>query len=53
MKKWIIIILILLVGAAIFIVPMLGGEDEPCEQATFTFDDNLATSINKKIKVEV
>ncbi len=53
MKKWIIIGLIVLVGGAILIVPLVNN-DAGCEgdAAMFTFDGNLACPINQVIEVK-
>lgn len=53
MKKWVILALVILVGGALLILPLL--KDGGCEgdAATFQFDGNLALAINSEVEVQV
>jgi glutamine cyclotransferase len=58
MKKYIVIGLIVLVGAAFIIGPMLknSGGDDPTEDqapATFAFEENLATKWNQLVPISI
>jgi glutamine cyclotransferase len=58
MKKYIVIGLIVLVGAAFIIGPMLKGSegDDPTEDqapATFAFEENLATKWNQLVPISI
>ncbi len=58
MKKYLIIALILLVGAALVIVPMLKSNGNPTDTidevaASFSFKDNLATKMGDEVKLEI
>lgn len=53
MKKWIIIGLIVLVGAAGLIFPLISDKGCDGDAATFQFEGNLACSVDSEIEVQV